>query len=627
MNYDKKLVLSFDVAPELMTGIRRLTAILPFVEGEGGIRVTAALGDRNSASLKDGQAFICYTKKNIFFRELAVLLEHAMTETEFSLEEDTHFTGLTTMVDTSRNAVPTVGAICRLMDHLAIMGYDTVLMYMEDTIKLENYRYFGYMRGRYDPADLKAMDDYAFEYGMEIMPCLECYGHMEKYLIWPEAAPMKDTASVLLAREEKTFALVEELIRIASSCLRTKRIHIGMDEAWSMGRGVFMDKHGYVPPFEIFNEYMDRLMQIVNKYGLTAMMWADMYFRNKSSRGGYYDTTVEFTQEDIDKIPEGIELIFWHYGEAPGCDDIMLQKCNQLGKKVIFAGGFWNWVGHFPEHNYTMESTRFSLDACRKNNVREAMATIWFNDNAECPLFANLFDLSFFAELCFDPDPSEDKLRSRFDFTTGGDYDAFYSMTLYHNTFGEGEVYPRYSDRFFGKPLFWQDIMEGLYDTHLFARADAGIPMSEHYADCAKKMAQYHGGTWDYLYDFAYKVFDYLAVKTKIGELLVPSYKAGDRETLAQIANTLLPLLKEKTQTVHAAHKAMWFASYRVLGWSNMDIRYGGMACRCDTAKALIDAYLAGETDCLEELEVERLHKSLGGFAHYSDMTTPNLKV
>jgi hypothetical protein len=30
-----------------------------------------------------------------------------------------------------------------------------------------------------------------------------------------------------------------------------------MDEAWDMGRGKFMDLHGYVPPFEIFNEYME----------------------------------------------------------------------------------------------------------------------------------------------------------------------------------------------------------------------------------------------------------------------------------------------------------------------------------------------------------------------------------
>ena len=194
-------------------------------------------------------------------------------------------------------------------------------------------------------------------------------------------------------------------------------------------------------------------------------------------------------------------------------------------------------------------------------------------------------------------------------------------MSFYHNKF-EGETYENYSNRFLGKPLFWQDIMEGLYDTHLFER-----PMSGHYAASAEKMKQYHGGTWNYLYDFAYKVFDYLAVKTRIAEKLVPAYKAGDKATLREIAGTLLPMLKEKTVAVHEAHKACWFDSYKILGWSNLDIRYGGMASRCDTAKLLIERYLDGKDSAIEELEEPRLHKGLSGFVQYSAISSPNLKT
>lgn len=622
MNHFKNLVLSFDVDSSFLTGIQRLTSVLPFTIGEDGIQVSAIQGEQNSVILKDGSARICYTRKNIFFRELALLVEHAAFESEFSIVEDTHFTGLSTMVDTSRNAVPTLSAIYQLIDHLAIMGYDTLLMYMEDTIKLENYEYFGYMRGRYTPADLKAMDDYAFEYGIEILPCIQCYAHMEKYLIWPEAAPVKDTTSVMLAREEKTFALVEEIIRISSSCLRTNRIHIGMDEAWNMGRGVFMDKHGYVDPFDIFNEYMERLMPIIRKYGLTAMMWADMYFRNKSATGWFYDTSVTFTPEDISKIPEDMELVFWHYGEEPKCDDLMLQICNQLGRKIIFGGGLWNWAGHFPEHNYAMETSRFSLAACRKNNVREAMATIWFNDNGECPLFANLFGLSFFAELCFDANPSNEKLRSRFEITTGGDYDAFYSMSLYHNTFTKDDTYPDFSDRFLGKALFWQDILEGLYDTKLFNK-----PMSDHYAACEKKLASYQGGKWHDLYRFTEAVFSYLAVKTKIAELLVPAYRKGDRETLSHIAKELLPALKEKTTALALLHRTLWMAERTMIGWCHLDYRYAGVVARCDTAILLLERYLNGEDEKIDSLEEVRLDKGLSGFITFSRIATPNINI
>jgi hypothetical protein len=280
------------------------------------------------------------------------------------------------MIDSSRCAVPTVSTVKDLLDYMAVMGYGMAMLYTEDTVELKGRPYFGYMRGRYTADELRTIDDYAYVYGIEVIPCLECYGHMHKYLIWREAAPIKDTDGVLLAREEETFRFLEELISTVSSCFRSRRIHIGMDEAWDMGRGVFLDKHGYVPPFEIFNEYMERLIGITDRYGLKPMMWSDMYFRVNSNSNKYYSKDTVVPQETVERIPEGVELVFWHYGEAPNCDDYMLEKHEKLGRKIIYAGGLWGWIGHFPEHNYAMEACGISLEACRKHDVHEAMITI-----------------------------------------------------------------------------------------------------------------------------------------------------------------------------------------------------------------------------------------------------------
>ena len=611
---------NFKVDTDLSVGIKRLSEILGFEFGES-ITVTAQKSDKNGVTLKNGEAVIYYTRKSVFFRELGILVENAKTKNEFEIFEDGFFTELSIMIDASRCAVPTVKTMCRLIDRLALMGYSMAMLYTEDTVKLENRPYFGYMRGGYTKDELKAIDDYAYEYGIEVIPCLECYGHMEKYLIWGEASSIKDTEKVLLAREEKTFAFLEELISTVSSCFRSKRIHIGMDEAWGMGRGKFMDKHGYVDPFEIFNEYMDQLMAITDKYGLKPMMWSDMYFRNGSPTHQYYDAETVIPDEVAKKIPKQVQLVFWHYGEKHRCDDYMLKKHTELGNDVIFAGGLWSWTGHFPEHNYALETSKFSLEACRNNGVNKAMITIWSNDNAECDLFANLYGLSFFAELCFDKNASKEKLASRFEAVTGGNAEAFYSMSAYHNDF-ENFTYDNYHDRFAGKPLFWQDILAGIYDSCLFKR-----PMSGHYAAYAQKMSEYSGGEWDYLYRFAQNAFDYLAIKCLIAENLVPAYKAGDKEKLTEISEKLLPLLKEKTADVHEAHKKMWFDNLKVQGWSNLDYRYGGTMARCDTAKMFIDAYLSGEIDSIPELDDPRLNRSFNGFIRFGSIRTPNSAV
>ena len=323
------------------------------------------------------------------------------------------------------------------------------------------------------------------------------------------------------------------------------------------------------------------------------------------------------------KIPKEVELVFWHYGEHHHCDDYMLKKHNDLGRKVIFAGGNWGWIGHFPEHNYMMSTSRFSLGACRENNVREAMLTVWCNDNAECDTFANLFGLSYFAELCYNPTLTDEEARVRFETVSGGDYSLFYSMSFYHNDFEKNNDYPSYSQRFLGKPLFWQDILGGLYDTHLYKKG-----MSEHYA-YSRDLYKDHltGDRWSYLYEYAYRVFDYLATKTYIAERLVPAYKSGDRETLRELVSVHIPALKEKTVALHNCHRSVWLRNNKVIGWQNLDTRYGGMASRCDTAVMLISAYLDGECDRVEELDEPRLHKSLSGFIHYSGINTVNLKT
>ena len=612
--------LNLKVNEELLLGAKRLAPILGIEICEDGITVEAVCGERIGVTLKDGKATVYYKNAVQFYRGLGILVERAKDAAVLDVTEDCPYKTVSTMIDASRGSVPTVKTVKRLLDRLALMGYNMMMLYTEDVIELEGRPFFGYMRGRYSIEELREIDDYAYEYGIEVIPCIECYGHMERYLIWPEAAPIKDTPTVLLAREEKTFEFLEELIKTVSSAFRSRRIHIGMDEAHDMGRGAFFDKHGYVPPFEIFNEYMARLIAITNKYGLRPMMWSDMYFRVHSANGqDYAGRNIVIPESTKRLIPDGTELVFWFYGEHPDadCEDYMIEKHQALEKNLIVATGAWTWAGHFPENNMMMLSNKHTLDACRRHGVDEVMFTIWANDNAECDLFASLFGLSYFAECCYCAEPSNELLRSRFEATTGGDYDLFYKMCYYHNDFEQSLEFSHRDKRFLGKQLFWQDVLAGLYDRALWDK-----PMSEHYALAMKEFAGEHEGEWAYLYDLAYASMKYLYEKTYIAERLVDAYKKNDAEMLADIANNRLPALKDACISLRARHKAAWFEISKAFCWQNMDVRYGGIEARCDTAIELITAYLDGRIDKIEELDAERLPLHFHAYVGYMRSST-----
>ena len=59
------------------------------------------------------------------------------------------------MLDMSRNAVMKVSEVKKLVSLLKSFGYNTVMLYTEETYEVENEPYFGYLRGRYSVEEIK----------------------------------------------------------------------------------------------------------------------------------------------------------------------------------------------------------------------------------------------------------------------------------------------------------------------------------------------------------------------------------------------------------------------------------------------------------------------------------------
>ncbi len=602
--------LNFDVNKDLQTGLERLKPVLGIEDG-GDICVKAVRGERIGVSLSGGVGAIYYKEKHHFFRELGVFVENARKSASFDITEDGFFKTVGLMFNAT-NASPKLEEFKRYVDYMALMGYNMLMLYTEDTIELDGRDYFGYMQGKYSQEELRAFDDYAYEYGIEMIPCLECYGHMQKYLHWAEADPIKDTPTVLLAREPKTFEFLDQLIRTASAPFRSKRIHIGMDEAWNMGRGRFMDKHGFVPPFEIFREFMEQLVGITDKYGLSPMMWSDMYMRISSKTGWPYDKDIVITDELRASVPEGVDLVFWHYGEDPHCDEYMLEKHNQLNRNVIMATGLWDWSTKLPDNKYAYETTKFSLESCRKTGVVEMMTTKWGSISP----WHTLLGLSFTAELCYKPDIDEVGIKERFDFISDGAYDAFDTMSQFNNIFDSEHTYEDYSTRFLGHALYWQDILEGTYDIHLFDR-----PMSAHYARQAEALGKYEG-IWKETVRNAELIFSMIAKKCEIAELLWPAYQRGDRGTLEKIRDTLLPELTERIEAVYESDRSIYLKEFKQANLCGTDKCYGALLMRARSALRLLSDYLDGKADGIDGLEEKRLPRAVNGFLSYAAITS-----
>ena len=159
---------------------------------------------------------------------------------------------LTVMLDCSRNAVMNLKSIKDYIDIIAKFGYSRLMLYTEDTYEIEGEPYFGYFRGRYSQTELKELDDYSFDKGIELIPCIQTLAHLDAIFRWSSYQEINDCNNILLLEEEKTYIFIEKMISTISKCFRSRIVNIGMDEAHMMGLGKFLDKHGFKDKNTIF---------------------------------------------------------------------------------------------------------------------------------------------------------------------------------------------------------------------------------------------------------------------------------------------------------------------------------------------------------------------------------------
>lgn len=329
-----------------------------------------------------------------------VLLLASKKEETYTVREKRSFAEFGAMFDMARNGVMNVAALKRMIRLLAFMGYSYIGLYLEDEIRVEGEPYFGYMRGAYTKKELQEIVSYASLFGMEVRPYLQTLAHLNQITRYADYSGIVDTGDILLAGDERTYELLDRMIGTAAEVFPAKKINIGMDEAHMVGLGKYLDQHGYQNRQEIIREHLEKVLAICRKYGLTAQMWSDMFFR-LAFHGEYYAAGKKADLSDV-HVPEGVELAYWDYYslDEKHYED-MLRMHEELGAPIAYAGGAWKWSGWAPRNRFSIAQGRAALAACRNCGISDVVITAWGDDGAEASPFCILPSLFYDAQLAY----------------------------------------------------------------------------------------------------------------------------------------------------------------------------------------------------------------------------------
>jgi len=506
------------------------------------------------------------------------------------------------MIDSSRNGVMQIEELKRFISLIKKMGYNSLLLYMEDVYEIKSQPYFGHQRGKYTCDELKDLDNFAFEQGVELIPCIQTLSHLGTIFQWPCYYGFRDYGDTLLAEEECVYNLIDEMLGTVSDCFRTRCVNIGMDEAAFLGFGKYLDKHGIKDRTEILLTHLNKISSMAQKYDLELSMWSDMFFKLLGNNE-YYDTDTN-VENLRGKIPKNVSLIYWdYYSKEKAHFDERIIKHKQITEDICFAGGIWTWTGFAPHISYSLDSTRESIKSCIENGVKDIFFTMWGDNGNECSRFSVLpaiYAASQFAEGNFDME----SIKNGFKTLIGIDFDDFCLAELPNTpnikktaendesqaNWINAEKFLLYNDCFMGK--FDCVVTEGL---------------GKQYKDISEKLNKLsRNNDYSTVFGTLSALCNVLELKAEIGVRTRKAYTEKDAIALKNIINDYDEILV-RLDSFYEAFKKQWDRENKPQGFEVQDARIGGLYKRIFHCKERLEQYINGEIDVIEELNEKML--------------------
>ena len=505
------------------------------------------------------------------------------------------------MFDCSRNGVLTVERTKDFLMRLAVMGMTVYLPYMEDVYEIDGIAQFGYMRGRYSVAEMKEIDEFAALFGIEVIPCIQTLAHMNQFLRYGVGkADYKDIDDILLVGSEKVNQLIDKMFATLSSCFRSRRIHIGMDEAYNLGRGKYLDANGYHSKSEIMSQQLNIVRDIAKKHGYESlMMWDDMFFNNA-------DSSADMTHQK----PDDILPVYWdYYNVNPEHYRQDIDKRLACSKDMVFAGGAWRWTGLVPHHTFTIRTSAAALSACIEKGVRHLFTTAWGDDGSGTPADASFLGAAMFAWAGYGHSVEGDGWKPMLEFISGMDFDTWMlqeQADYFEEAFvNETHVIANYA--------LYSDPLCSIYDAHL-SYLEKYNP-TKIYADAEAKLMQKADLQTNDYNRRTLRVYGTLCGllkhKWNLGIVLSESYAKADKTAIRKIIDEQIAPSINAAESLRAALDESWLSNFKCNGLEVQDLRIGGVSGRLKSVRDLLERYINDDKEADEALSCLREERFL----------------
>lgn len=300
--------------------------------------------------------------------------------------DDPDFSRRGMMLDVSRNKVPRLETLFELIERFAAWKVNELQLYIEHTFCYEGHETVWKDASPFTREDIHQLDTFCRERFIELVPNLNCFGHMHRWLIHDAYRPLaeqpggghtdfgyREEPQGLCATDPGSIALAGDLIHQMTACFHSRQVNVGCDETIDLGYGRSKDAVKKKGRGRVYLEYLRKIHGICAGKGLRMQFWADILLRYPGL---------------LAEIPKDCIALIWGYeARHPFAEETI--RIQNSGTEFYVCPGTSSWNSLGGRTRNMVENISRAARHGKQTNALGLMTTDWGDNGHWQPLVAS----------------------------------------------------------------------------------------------------------------------------------------------------------------------------------------------------------------------------------------------
>lgn len=279
------------------------------------------------------------------------------------------------MIDISRDKVPTLTTLLDLIEQLAEWKINRIELYTEHTFAYRNHARVWCEASPMTPDDIRTLDQFCRECGIDLVPNQNSFGHVERWLKHPEYRHLAECpdgftypwgsrspcGTTLDPDNPASIALVSELYDELLPVFSSPNINVGCDETWELGQGRSRERCERVGKGRVYLDFLLKIHALTARHNRRMHFWGDVILHHP---------------ELIPEIPRDSVALAWGY-EANHPFETQCATFANSGIPFFVCPGTSSWLSFSGRTENCIHNLAAAASAGRRHGAQGYLITDW----------------------------------------------------------------------------------------------------------------------------------------------------------------------------------------------------------------------------------------------------------